>query len=641
MIGIRMDEPYSRRATRLVVLAVALALLTQAILVMTARAQARDLVCGSEFDGNVFDGGWSRSATDILSGSGLLTIPSNGPIDDWAALPCALIGPFEIEVRARIVSGGQNYVSPFIEGYAADQTVLNVVVLPDGASSCQAGPASHGWLVEAGPGSIGINQWTKSIPNAVACEGQWMTMRVVVAGGETAASTRLLDAEAFLPGHAVSNVPGPITQFHLRQPWDAHIEIDYVRLYALDADVAGVVREEGKTTRGQLNGTEGLLVAEHNATRAHVTTAHSKTRGIISADLALTRGLVNASRDHVVGQVIAEHDTTRAHVTEEHDMTRSVVSTVGSAVLSTLASLKTWLSTQFDDVHERFDQADEDHLAVLDGTDRILREIGHATDTTPLIVTITPSAKPGVWYALVTLRGEPVDAAVEASWQNSTLDATPAGPTGLYVVDAATLPPSVDERALVVAARRATHAGAALVLAPPGTGTNVTLPQGPTPAAAGPTTEVVLFERTVTVENATYGAPGSTVSLAHVEGSSTPDGRYQLDVTIGGEAPTSVTLPRDDGIPDIDREILLETEAHELALPGAAVHVRVFYRAEADRPLDEEAPAWLLGDGPARAVLVVHAEARDGTGAVLESRELEVPLAGQAIGWMAGAVPTP
>lgn len=586
MTGTRIAETFSRRATRLVVLGVALALLTQAVVVMTARAQARDLVCGSEFDADVFEGGWTRSAANIVSGSGLLTIPPSGPVDDWAGMPCAVIGPFEIELRARIVSGGQNYVSPFIEGYAADQTVLNIVVLPDGSSSCMAGPASHGWLVESGAKNIGLNEWTGNIPNDVACEGQWMTMRVVVAGGQTAASTRLLDTDAFMPGHAVSSIPGPITQFHLRQPWDAHIEVDYVRLYALDADTSGVVREEGATTR--------------------------------------------------------------SHVTAEHEQTRGILGTIGSAILSTLDSLKTWLSTQFDGLHDRFDRSDVDHDAILDDTDRVLAQLGQAADTTPLGVALTPGTAPGTWYALVTLGGAPADAEVTADPL-----AAERMSEGLYRVNASTAPLSTEEQPVVIVARNGTHVGAAVLVVPPGIGgATPTLPTKPEPPEGGEKEEVVILQHEERI-NATQVAAweNTSVPLASVRGAHREDGRYQLDVGVLGNAPITLSVPSPPGPPGVDQSLVIEVDGQDLTLPGATARLTISYVYEpglatcgpvaeaacVPQPLGAD-PLWLAGPGVATALVVRVAFVQE-DGTLIADEEVRLPLVGQAIGTLAQVSP--
>jgi hypothetical protein len=171
-----------------------------------------------EFRADVFSTTWTRTdpSVSVDTADGWLQVASDGGFDDYARTVTNVSLPATFESRQRLVSGGNNYRTPWTElQYGpAPGDILYLGYL--------AG-APWGWVFNTSV--TGTDVHIKAPPS----EDVWVTIRadLRVDGGDLYAK---LDGEGSFTYVLSStwSIGGTIRNLTFKQPWDAVVDVDYV-----------------------------------------------------------------------------------------------------------------------------------------------------------------------------------------------------------------------------------------------------------------------------------------------------------------------------------------------------------------------------------------------------------------------------
>jgi len=171
---------------------------------------------------------WTREdgSVTVNLDSGFLNIASDGSYGDWADHNVEFSLPLTVETRVRLVSGGQNYLTPALEIFFGDNDddTLVVVFLPDNVQE----PSRYGWAFGIQP-----DIWTHIDDQGPSGENEWVTIRLNlrVDGGELWAIT-IADADTHFIQivSKVWDISDTITGFKFSQPWDGVSDVDYIKI---------------------------------------------------------------------------------------------------------------------------------------------------------------------------------------------------------------------------------------------------------------------------------------------------------------------------------------------------------------------------------------------------------------------------
>lgn len=287
-----------------------------------------------------------------------------------------------------------------------------------------------------------------------------------------------------------------------------------------------------------------------------------------------------------------------------------------------------------------------------------------AERTEPLEVTITSppglAGSRGPFYVTVALRGELVAADLVVLLDGAPAPAvqtTPLDAPGLYLVAPDPDGRDAGSHAFTVLASKERHRGAAttwfgLGVLPPGAEEEASdlvddLTKAPAP---GPMTEVRLLDVRQGLPGQSAETPGIEREVASLQGAPDEGGDYVLQWDIAGRASGALALPQAGLVPPVALS-LVRLPPVGAQTPEVGVELLVSYRYDAAAPRcvlatgdgcvtlpAPPSPGWLGGPG---VTAVLHLEARlvDGDGNVLVERSVDVPLAGQVLGWAMPVVP--
>lgn len=416
------------------------------------------------------------------------------------------------------------------------------------------------------------------------------------------------------------------------------------------------------------------------------------------ADLLVTMAALHRETQGVLTQVIKDDGgDTRALVDQRSDDIVRLLGDGFSRTLAAIADLKEVVVTGFADV---LGAVEEVRLSVergfaetlrtmktrFDGVDGRLQHlqdtVDEVRDTDPLSVSIAgapgPQGAAGPFFVTVLQRGQMVGADLTvlvdgAVAESATVDT--AGTAGLYKVTLGDGRLAAGSHALTVVAQADRHHGAAttwygLGLLPPGTEAEVEAaaeeaaerveeakagveaaldPLIGEPAASEPV-EVELLAVREEVPPQQVATPGVALDVASLQGQGNAGGDFVLAWDLLGRASGSVALPGLGALPPLELSLVAVPPA-EAWTPGLRAEAVVSYRYDAGAircalPTDAGCPtipgpvsgSWLTGPGWTSA-LRIELRLVGGDGQVLAEQAHEVPLAGQALGWGAGALP--
>lgn len=446
----------------------------------------------------------------------------------------------------------------------------------------------------------------------------------------------------------------------------------------------------------ELTGLRHAVVDEAFRARAHSTREHASTRGAVLDDGGVTRGLVSSvsaslhsaitSLSHDIeagfasmesgladlrsrldsgfGGLAARLDTLELEMHARFDGLTSLVTSrlddLGSRVTSGFSNMEGQVNRRGDRIESLVNTTS---VVILDGVEDVQRTLNVSALSAPLGIALSASHSAretgaGDVGVLVTLEGRPIAADVWVtlggeSTTNATVEA--AGEPGLYVVRLKPGAATSNATLLVVRARSGSHEGSALERVGSGAGAvaeagaseeTAALVRATTPPTPGAAVETVLVDETVPVQPVDAETPGVALDLVRLDGEPAGAGRYRVRLSLPGGQGADLTLITGPLEVPEQQLALLQVAPATLHAPGATVRVVVAFRHDPSAflcgpppsshcpaaPFDATRPLWLGTPGAGSAALVVTAElARDGE--IVESRSVEIPVAGQILGW--------
>lgn len=165
---------------------------------------------------------WSRSNDSVFidKSNRWLQISSNGNYDDYAETSISITLPATIETKYRLVSGGRDYLLPYLMLYHGTgiRDFLVIGYLPGNEYGWSFGPYSESWHR--------IHQ------QAPASENEWCTLKAIIRqdGGELYRGNN--DNESYEFIHSTSwFIPNQIIKIRFSQPWDAVCNVEYISIW--------------------------------------------------------------------------------------------------------------------------------------------------------------------------------------------------------------------------------------------------------------------------------------------------------------------------------------------------------------------------------------------------------------------------
>jgi len=173
-----------------------------------------------EFKNDIFDGLlWRKRRNSVFIEDGNLVINSGDGVDDYADLLKEFTLPIIIETRVKLVYGGQNYRTPWINLYYGDLDDERIDIGYLSNKTKEWG----GWAFKG---------WTFSEVKAVPSENTWITIKIEVNSDFGQLMVKYDNEDYYTPVIKKNwSISRKIQKIRYSQPWDSKCIIDYIKVY--------------------------------------------------------------------------------------------------------------------------------------------------------------------------------------------------------------------------------------------------------------------------------------------------------------------------------------------------------------------------------------------------------------------------
>jgi hypothetical protein len=489
---------------------------------------------------------------------------------------------------------------------------------------------------------------------------------------------------------ATTSAPVQMRAIPLTQDGPGHAELAALLEQVLAAveRLGSIVRTEGHATRQAVDARADDLRGALGAVRED-----------LLGDGLATRSAVEAHADRVLEAVGDDVATARRDLLADGADTRSVVESQADRVIAQvgadIASLAASVAAGFSRVTAALDglaasvgQGFTDVLVAVGAVEAEVEEVQSTLEqldlTDPLEVHLAAPPGPAGWdgpfFATVLQRGQLVDATLTLlldGVEEPRAKVTSTVRPGLYIIEVPTGREATGSHALTVLARLGDHHGAAtawygLGLTKPGADpegdaagavakADAVVQEAAYPVRAGlsnatlpperrEVVEVVLLDVSHALPPHAASVPGAEAAVASIKGGPDANGDYSVTWKVADRTSGSVALPGLGLLPPAQVALLSVPET-SVEIPAYRVELQASYRFDRAAPpcivqapsgcLRAPAPAspdWALEAGTSLRLVI---RLVDGKGSTVVERSVEVPLAGQVLGWATASAPQP